>query len=140
MAESAAFAFHGETNRLYVSGECCRDYDYKNAPVQFTEDGSTFHSLPEMPQRKERHCMAVLSGGNIFVAGGPACDGPGYGTKSCFLYKNETSKWERCPDMMTDSRDADMLTDSRDGAVCGVIKRRDGKEEVVMTGGRHSTV
>ena len=60
------------------------------ATVRFTEDGSTFHFLRKMPEGKKSHCMTVLSGGNIFVAGG-------YESKSCFLFKSETNEWTRCP-------------------------------------------
>jgi hypothetical protein len=45
------------------------------AQATYTEDGSTVHQLPDMPEIKSNHCMAVLEGGNIFVAGGEGVEG-----------------------------------------------------------------
>jgi hypothetical protein len=39
--------------------------------VQYTDDGgSTFHSLPDMPEGRMKHSVASLEKGNIFVFGG----------------------------------------------------------------------
>ncbi len=38
--------------------------------VEFTRDGSTFRSLPDLPRSTEKPCVAVLSNGDVFVAGG----------------------------------------------------------------------
>jgi hypothetical protein len=84
--------------------------------AEYTEDGSTFVSMPSMPKQKFAHCMAVLECGNIFVAGGH--------DQSCFLYKKDQNKWKRCPDIMRQKRFAS----------CGVIKKENGKEEVVVAG------
>jgi hypothetical protein len=47
--------------------------------VEFTNDRSTFHYLPDMPEVKFCHHVAPLENGNIFVAGG-------YNQIICFLY------------------------------------------------------
>jgi hypothetical protein len=75
-----------------------------------------------MPERKSGHCMAVLKGGNVFVAGGV-----GENNKSCFLYEVDRNEWKRCPDMVR----------GRFKASCGVVRRRDGIEEIVVAGGHH---
>jgi hypothetical protein len=123
----SAFAFHRETSRLYVTGG--RDIQYNPdtlmGPTQFTEDGSIVHSLPDMPHVPHMpiagHCMSVLKGGNIFVAGGWCED-----SKFCFLFNNATNEWKRGPDMTVEGRRC---------ASWGVITTRDGKEEVVVAGG-----
>jgi hypothetical protein len=68
-----------------------------SSSVEYTEDGTTFNSLPPMPEAKSKHSMAVLENGNIFVAGGCA-------SKSCFLYESERRAWTKCPDMRTESK------------------------------------
>lgn len=84
--------------------------------TKYTDNGSTFHSMPPMPCSVADHCMTVLNNGNMFVAGAD---------KRCFLYDSEKKKWRKCPDMAT----------RRDRACCAVIKKGDGTEEVVVSGG-----
>jgi hypothetical protein len=91
--------------------------------VEFTDDGSTFHALPDVPTHS--HCVAVLDNRDIFVAGGVWLVGNRAWSQSCFLFESDVKRWKRCPDMM----------EERSNACCGVVKRRDGKEEVVVAGG-----
>jgi hypothetical protein len=77
--------------RLYVSGG--QIDGYISSSVEYTEDGTTFNSLPPMPEAKSRHSMAVFGNGNIFVCSGSS--------KSCYLYESERRAWEKCPDMTT---------------------------------------
>jgi hypothetical protein len=70
-----------------------------------------------MPEDRLDHCTAVLESGDIFVAGGYS--------KSCFIYDIEQGAWKICRNLMTRRRSAS----------CGGIKRRDGKEEIVVAGG-----
>jgi hypothetical protein len=76
--------------------------------VANTDNGSTFHALPDMPEAKYDHCMTVLGSGDIFVCGG-------FKGRTCFLYKNggkrstkslkdflrakkiDQGAWTRCP-------------------------------------------
>jgi hypothetical protein len=112
--EHASYALHRETNKLYTTG----GFNLIST-AQFTNGGSSFHSLPPMPEGKHLHCTAVSRNGNIFVAGG-------YGSKSCFLYENEKNQWKKCPDMMK----------YKHSAMCGVVKRAEsGMEEIIMVGG-----
>jgi hypothetical protein len=108
-------------HRLYVTGG--RTEDENNATelsAEYTEDGRRFVSLPAMPNSKSFHCMAVLESGDLFVASGDIVD------KRVFLFDQERNYWKRCPDM---------LTTRGGGTCCAVIKRKDGKEDVVVIGG-----
>ena len=71
-AESRAYgsiALCGEANRCSISGGLRNGEVLKT--VEYTDDGgSTFHSLPDMPEGKKCHSMVTLDGGDIFVAGG----------------------------------------------------------------------
>jgi hypothetical protein len=60
-----------------------------NTTVQYTENGVTFHSLPQPPQSERFHCMAVLKDGNVFVVSGYC--------KCTFLYHSEERQWKECP-------------------------------------------
>jgi hypothetical protein len=114
---ATAYAFHGETNRLYMAGGYSSEEGYDC--VLYTEDGSTFHSMPKMPEPQYMNSMAVLKSGNIFVSGGMS-------TESCFLFECEMSNWKVLPAMTKD----------RVSTSCGVIKNAEtGKEEVVVAGG-----
>jgi hypothetical protein len=77
--------------RLYVSGRNI-PYENQSSSVEYTEDGTTFNSLPPMPEAKYAHSMAVLENGNLFVCGG-------MGRKSSFLYESKRRAWTKCPFM-----------------------------------------
>jgi hypothetical protein len=81
-----ACAFHVETNKIYSTGD-----KIFNASVQFTENCISWHSLPQLPEAKSTHCIAVLKRESIFDAGGYS--------KSCFLYDAERNLCKICPDM-----------------------------------------
>jgi hypothetical protein len=80
---SAAVAAHGPTNNIIITGGTT-SLGAMLKTVQYTEDGMTFHSLPDMPEAKFVHQTAILDGGNIFVVGGK--NELGEISKSCFLY------------------------------------------------------
>jgi hypothetical protein len=69
------------------------NYSAKSS-VEYTDDGSTFHALPDMPEAKYHHCMAVLKGGDIFVVGGD-------NSTTCFLFENGKKQWKKCQAMVT---------------------------------------
>jgi hypothetical protein len=107
--------------RIYATGGCNENCQEVSC-AEYSEDGSTFVLLPQMPEAKYYHGMTVLESGDIFVAGGDY-------SKSVFIYECEKKQWKRCPDMLTE----------RNCASCEVIKRGDGKEEVVVAGGWNGT-
>jgi hypothetical protein len=106
--------------RIYATGGHNTNGDKFSA--EYSEDGSTFVLLPKMPRGKLHHCMTVLENGDIFVAGGYWC-------KSVFIYECDKKQWRKCPDMLS----------QRSNASCGVIKKADGREEVVVAGGWRGT-
>jgi hypothetical protein len=88
---------------------------------EYTEDATTFHSLPDFPTLDKRIAgAALLNGGDMFVA---------TPDKSCFLYENEKSAWKRCPDMKGYVSQK---------ATFGVVKKEGGEVEIVLV--QHSTV
>jgi hypothetical protein len=106
--------------RIYATGGMGKG-GMSISSAEYSEDGSTFVFLPKMPEGKSFHCMTVLENGDIFVAGG-------FQSVSVFIYECDKKQWKKCPDMLT----------NRINAYCGVIKREDGKEEVVVAGGWNS--
>jgi hypothetical protein len=89
--------------------------------IEYTEDATTFHSLPDFPTLDKRIAgAALLNGGDMFVV---------TRDKSCFLYENEKSAWKRCPDMKEFVRDSDTIE---------VVKTEGGEVEIVVV--QHSTV
>jgi hypothetical protein len=95
-----------------------RLYRTVGSSASYTEDGTTFNSLPPLPELIGNHYTTVLKNGDLFVAVN------GSSTK-CFLYKTEEKEWKICPSMLTVKFDA----------ICGAIKREDGREQVVFAGG-----
>jgi N-acetylneuraminic acid mutarotase len=121
----AAVAFHGQTKRIILTGGVQNGQVVKDA--MYTEDfGSTFHSLPDMPEGRFYQRMVVLDGGNIFVVGGTK-ERPVWNnwTNSCFMYLSEKNGWIRCPDMRNKTHDF----------YCGFVTKVDGEEEIVVFGG-----
>jgi hypothetical protein len=127
--ENEEFFFQKATGRLYITGG---DIDiHRLFPnTTYTKDGKHITYLEGMPDGMSRHCMAVLDNGDIFVAGRMKNWKDWAGKKSSFLYKNESGKWEKCPDMIRE----------RAFATCGVVWSKDGKEEIVVAGGKNSVV
>jgi hypothetical protein len=124
--QGSALVFHRETNRVYVTGGCDDRYR-RNASAQFTEDGATFHSLPKMPEEKgDYHRMTVTKSGNIFVASDDIINEGKELRQVCFLYEKEKNQWKMCPNVGGEERWKKS---------CGAIRRRDGKEEIVVAGG-----
>jgi hypothetical protein len=107
--------------RIYATGGA-DETGARLSSAEYSEDGSTFVLLPEMPEEKVYHCMTVLGNGDIFVAGGDY-------SKSVFIYECAKKQWRKCPDMLT----------QRAQASCGVIKKADGREEVVLAGESYGT-
>jgi hypothetical protein len=80
---------------------------------------------PDMPERKKYHYMIMLYGGNIFVDGGH--DDKDVDSNSCFLYESEKNEWKKFPDMCADCAGIYL-------AHCGVFKKEDGEEEIILIG------
>jgi hypothetical protein len=77
-------------HRLYVSGGYIRGTC--SATIEYTDDGSSFHYLPPMPEAKHMHLMSVLENGDVFLVGG-------FQTSSCFLYESKRKEWKKYPNM-----------------------------------------
>jgi hypothetical protein len=123
VAAETRLTSHGKTNRIFLTGGIANGGEILKT-VKYTEyGGSTFNSLPDMPEGKFGHCMTILDGGNIFVAGG--IDERKHVSNKCFMYECAINKWVRLHDQTKD-RSCDS---------CAVIKRVDGEEEIVMLGG-----
>jgi hypothetical protein len=91
--------------------------------VQYTDNGgSTFHSLPDMPEGRMKHSVASLEKGNIFVFGGD--DESRKSSQTCFFYKSARNEWITCP----------AIAKSVSHACYGVVNNDDGEEEVVVVG------
>jgi hypothetical protein len=108
--------------RLYATGGEYKDSYKTLSSAEYSEDGSTFVLLTKMPEAKYNHCMTVFKNGDIFVAGG--ANGH-YVSKSVFIYEVDKKQWRRCPDM---------LMNRLEDLSCGIIKREDGREEIVVVG------
>lgn len=98
--------------RMYMSGH--RSVRSTYSMLKYTDDGSIFHSMPPMPEVVSPPKLLVLESGNIFVLS----------FATCFLYESDRNKWKPCPDMY-----------KKTAPSCGVVKRRNGKEEIVVAGG-----
>jgi hypothetical protein len=71
-----------------------------------------------LPESIGYQYTTVLENGDLFVA----VEGS---SQKCFLYKTEEKEWKICPSMLTNKLNA----------ICGAIKREDGREEIVVAGG-----
>jgi hypothetical protein len=110
LSRFATFSVLGETNTLYMTGgsdDCLQEV----SSARFVMNGCGVRSLPDMPEPKCGHVMAVLRGGDIFVAGGRE-------NKTSFLFERASNEWKTCPDML----------EYRRNASCGVVVKRSGKE------------
>jgi hypothetical protein len=56
--------------------------------VEYTDDGSTFHNLPAIPEAKFCSLVAGMENGNLFVAGGHK--GPGQSSMSIVGRRSES--------------------------------------------------
>ncbi len=83
-------------------------------------DGKNFSSLGRMPSQRYAHCMCAIDGGKkLLITGGAP----------------ETNTWLYDTNRKTVVSDLPELMPNRWWSACGMAKRSDGSEEVVVVGG-----
>ena len=63
---------------------------YELTSVETTNDGESFGSLPDIPNRSQTSCLAIIDDDRLFKCGGY----PSY--RDTFIFSKSTNYWSRC--------------------------------------------